>query len=175
MANLFASRLKGLEEHYASLMSTLESIEKRAKKITRSKDYNDLPGQGVSFDSESEDCLAICSDIFWLLGGTYDSYFEFARDYFDQAPRSDHDEILSEIVGIARDFDMLVEQSVTCEIDMLARLWFFQVWENSANSFDASIVEEDKKYFEVSNFKLLSHVAHHTGEMLSQYFGYLDS
>lgn len=175
MANLFAPRLKGLEGHYACLKFTLESIEKRAQKITRSKDYNDLPAQGVSFNSDSEDSLAICSDIFWLLGGTYDGYFEVARDYFDLAPRSDHDEILGDIVCIAQDFDVLVDQSVACEIDMLARLWFFKIWENSANSFDASIFEEDKRYFEVSNFKLLAHVAHRTGEMLGRYFGYLES
>lgn len=175
MSNLFASRLIGFERHYASLMSKLEAIEKRANKIAKGKDYNDLPGQGISFESETEDSITVSADIFWLLAKTYDGYFEFAKDYFDQAPRSDHDTILSEIVGIARDFEDLVEQSITCEIDILARLWFFQNWENSAHGFNAYSVEDDKQYFEVSNFKLLAYVALVTREMLNEYFGYLTS
>ena len=174
MSNLFASRLAGLERHYASLMSTLDAIENRANEVARSKDYNNLPAQGINFDSDAEDTIAVSSDFFWLLAKTYDGYNEFAKDYFGRAPRGNHDEILNGIVSIARDFEDLVEQSVTCEIDALARLWFYQSWENSANSFDAYYVENNNmRYYEVSNFKLLAHAAHTAKELLNQYFGYL--
>ena len=175
MANLFASQLVGLGPHYACLISILETIEKRANQLVLGKDYDYLPARQVSFGSESEDPVAVSMDVFWLFGKTYQNYQEYVSDYFDQAPRHDGSGVASVICGLALDFENLVECSVVCEIDILARLWFFQIWESSARGFEAYGVDDDgDEFYEISDFKLLAHVAHYTVEKLKKFFGYLE-
>ena len=84
MSNLFASQLVGLEVHYRDIVANLSSIEKLAKTIVKSKDYNDLPALGISYDIEEgiDDRAADALDVFWELRNGYDSYYDFAMQYF---------------------------------------------------------------------------------------------
>lgn len=176
MSNLFASQLVGLEVHYRDIVANLSSIEKLANTIVKSKDYNDLPALGISYDIEEgiDDRAADALDVFWELRNGYDSYYDFAMQYFQQAPRSDHSGTLSRILLIYEAFDSLVSGAVSSEIDVLARLWFYQIAKNTANDFGATIEDEESKcYREMSNFKHLQHVTHYTIEKLQYYFGYL--
>lgn len=173
MANLFASRLVGLEKHYESIVANLETIQRCAHNITRHEDYKDLPRSLVAFKTEGNDSTSISADIFCLLSQSYAEYHAYADEYFELAPRNKHIATLAAIRTISQRFYALVDESVLCEVDTLARLWFFQIWENSANGFDAAFKEGDDYCYDLGVLKHLEYVAEHTIDMLNTYFGYM--
>ena len=83
MANLFASRLVGLEKHYESIVANLEIIQRCAHNITRHEDYKDLPRSLVAFKTEGNDSTSISADFFCLLSQSYAEYHAYADEYFD--------------------------------------------------------------------------------------------
>ena len=170
---LFHSRLCGLEGHYAMLIAILEEIEKRANSIVTREDYDDLPSQYVGYKAGGDDQLTITLDIFKLFEKTYKGYYELAAEYFSKAIRSNHKETLTDVFEIAECFDDLMRCSRRCEIDVLIRLWFYNIWQSTSNSFDDFDKPEGEECYEFSNFKHLAYTVHAVMGMMNKYFGYL--
>ena len=180
MENLFEARLKGYGKHYWAILKYLKQIETAAKAIVNGGDYDNLPALGTSCQLDrDDDAVAMTMNVFWNLGNSYNSYYEYAEGYFKKAPRSDHSETLCRVLEIRDAFRALAEESLCTEMDVLVRLWFDDITERSAKRFGATLEESDEKgerriYREISNFKHLQHVAHYTIDMFTKHFGYLE-
>lgn len=173
MSRLFASKLEGLSEHYADIVSSLKSIESHAISIVRADDYDELPA--VCFATEGGVGLGVFdNDIFDVFKWAYGSYADIASSHFAYARRSDHSEIVYEILEIMIDFMTLKEGAVECELDALLRLWFFEIWKDSAKSNEAYIKNDDgEDCYDLSVFTHLAYAADHTVQKLEKFFGYL--
>jgi hypothetical protein len=173
MSRLFASKLEGLSEHYADIVASLKSIESHAISIVRADDYNELPA--VCFGTEGGVGSGVFdNDIFDVFEWAYGSYFDIASSHFAYARRSDHSETMQVVLEIMLDFTMLKAGVVECELDALLRLWFFEIWKDSAKSLEAySKNDDDEDCYDLSVFTHLAYTANHTVQKLEKYFGYL--
>lgn len=173
MLKLFATKLDGLQPHYADIIATLKSIEMHAINIVRADDYDELPFEGMAFCSNSK-AIIVNNDIFNAFKEIYKGYYDYAVAHFTNAQRSDHSEILNEIYAIVEDFGDLAKKAIDCELDLLLRLWFFQIWQSSAANNEATYFgKDDKERYDLSVLTHLAYTTHHTISKLEKYFGYL--
>lgn len=178
MSKIFELSPKNEGEHYKMIVEMLERIAKEADLICKDPDYASLPGMGFASleDDPHFDATVVVASVFDNLRNSYNSYREYAMGVFkEKGALLEETKIFARINIIAECFYQLVTESECEELDVMARLWFYQLYDKMADYYDI-VIEDDTEGmygYAVHCFAHLRAVAYHTARMLKKHYGYL--